>query len=224
MRELSCAECMELSPDVALGIAVGEDRARVLDHVERCRSCRDELKSLGDVADTLYQLATPVDPPDGFASRVATAISAQSPPEHRVRVFSRTARRRYVRPLSVAAAALLAAGVGVGGWLAAGGGPGSVPAVETASFVSGHETVGQVMVVPGEAPWMSVAVHIHSATTAVRCEVETAKGALWTVGTFDVKGGHGYWAAPLPYGLAVRGAELVMPGGRVVATASLAQA
>jgi hypothetical protein len=224
VRELSCAECMELSPDVALGIAVAEDRAIVLAHIERCRPCRDELNTLGDLADALCQLAPPVEPPTGFAGRVVDAISARSSSEPAPAVATRTTRRRYLRPVSVAAAVTLAAAGGVGGWLAAGGGSGPVPAVETASFVSGHETIGQVMVVPGDAPWISVAVHVRAGTTVVRCQVKNAQGRWWTLGTFDVSGGRGYWAAQLPYGVVVRGAELLTPGGHVVATATLAPA
>jgi ferredoxin len=218
MRELSCAECLEVCPDVALGIADAESRANVLTHVERCRSCRDELSSLSDVADLLCVLAPHVDPPRGFASRVVYALSPSSRPEPR----ARPARRSYVRPL-VAAAVLLAAATGVGGWLAAGGGSGPSYTAEAAPLVAHHQSIGQVTLVPGDKPWMSVAVRLRAGTTVVRCEVENVRGAWWTIGTFVVHNGHGYWAAPLPHALSVQRAELVTSNGDILAAASFAQ-
>lgn len=219
MRELYCGECLELSPDVALGIADAEDRAIVLTHVERCRSCRDELASLSDVADLLHVLVPPVEPPRNFASRVVSAVS----PPSRSEPHTPLSRRTYVRPLSVAAAVVLAAALGVGGWLAAGGGSSPSVTVQTAPLVSHHHRIGQVMTVPGEKPWISVAVRLPAGSTVVRCQVEGEKGGWRTVGTFDVYDGRGYWDARLPHGLLVRRAELITARGHVLATASLAQ-
>jgi hypothetical protein len=221
MSELSCAQCAELLPDVALDIADARDRAGVLAHVEQCRSCRDELATLSGVADRLYVLVPPVEPSHGFATRVVASISRRSRIEPRVP----SPRRRYVRPLSVAAAVVLAAAVGVGGWLAAGGGSsGPSHAVETASFVAGHHTVGEMTMVPGARPWISVAVHLPRGTTHVRCEVENPNGTWRTIGTFHVYEGWGYWAAPLPRGMVVHGAELLTSSGHVLAKTSLTPA
>lgn len=220
MSELSCAECVELCPDVALGIADARDRASVLEHVERCRSCREELGTLSAVADALGELVPPVEPPPGFESRVTGSISRPSRAEPRAPY----PRRSYVRPLSVAAAVVVAAAIGVGGWLAARGGSGPSVSVATSSFVSNHRAVGEVMTVAGKKPWISVAVHLRTGTNVVRCKVENSEGTWRTVGTFDLYEGWGYWAAPLPSGAAIRSAELLTPSGRVLATASVAQA
>jgi hypothetical protein len=215
MRDRSCAECLELCPDVALGIADAEERANVLSHVEGCRACRSELASLSEVADLLNVLVPPVEPPPGFASRVADAIAPLSTSASHDPVV----RRRYVRPLSVAAAVVIAAALAVGGWLASGGGSAPSVAVQAASFVSGHHDIGQVTMVAGEKPWISVAVHLQG-MAVVRCEVENSKGRWGTVGTFDVYSGWGYWAAALPHDFAVRRAELITPNGHVLASAS----
>jgi hypothetical protein len=220
MRELSCSECVELCPDVALGVADAEERATVLTHVERCRSCRGELASLSDVADLLYVLVPPVAPPRGFATRVAEGISSSSRPEPE----APSSRRRFVRPLAVAAAIVLAAAIGIAGWLAAGGGSAPSVAVQTAALISHDHRVGQVMTVPGKKPWISVAVHLTTRTTVVRCQVRGESGGWHTIGTFDVNDGRGYWVAPLPHGLTVRWAELVTTRGHVLASASLAEA
>lgn len=219
MRDLSCAECLELCPDVALGIADAENRASLLSHVERCRSCRDELSSLSDVADLLCVLAPPVDPPRDFASRVVNAISPPSRPEPR----ARPSHRSYVRWLSVAAVVVLALAAGVGGWLAAGRASAPSATVDTAPLLSHHHSIGQVTMVPGQKPWLSVAIRFRTRSTVVRCEVENVEDGWWTIGTFVVHDGYGYWAAPLPHALAVRRAELVSPSGRVLAVASFAE-
>ncbi len=232
MRELSCSECKELCPDVALGIADAEERAAVLAHVECCRSCRDELASSSDVADLLYVLVPPADPPDGFASRVVDAISSSSTsaPSGSMSTPSSPApdnrfpRRSYRRPLSVAAAVVLAAAIGVGGWLAAGGGSAPTVVVRTAALVRHDHHIGQVTTATGDKPWISVDVRLGTGITVVRCVVEDADGGWRTVGTFDLHDGRGYWAAPLPHGVSVQRAELTTASGRVLASASLLRA
>lgn len=219
MRELSCTDCMELCPDVALGIADAQDRASVLAHVEGCRGCHDELASLSETADLLPLLIPSVEPSGGFAPRVVRAVSRSSraepvplvPPSH----------RRPVRLLSVAAAVVIAAAVGLGAWLAGGGSSGPSAPVESASLLAGHHrAVGQVMIVPAKKPWISVAVNLAGGGSDVRCKVESVNGNWQTVGSFELYRGWGYWAAPLPRGDVIRGAELLSSGGQVLATAS----
>ncbi len=218
MRELYCDECLELCPELALGVADAEDRAVVLSHVESCRSCRDELASLSDVADLLSLLVPPVEPPRGFASHVVDALSLSSRPAP----HTQRSRRARVRPLSVAAALVVAAAVGVGGWLASGGG-GVTPSIteQTAPLLSHHRRIGEVTMVPGKKPLITVAVDLRTSAAVVRCQVESEGGSWHTVGTFDLYDGRGYWAAPLPRGLSFRRAELTTARGRVLATASL---
>lgn len=220
MRELSCAELIELCPEVALGVADAQDRASVLAHVERCRACRDELGTLSDASDLLCAAVPPVEPPSDLAPRVVKAISRSS----RDRSRPPSSRRSAVRPLSVAAAVVLATALGVGGWLATGNSTSPPSSVAMAPFFSAHRTVGQVVTVPGEEPWISVAVHLRTAVPKVRCEVESAGGRWQTVGSFDVYHGWGYWAAPLRHGTVLRRAELLTPAGKVIATASFARA
>jgi hypothetical protein len=214
MSELSCAECAELCPDVSLGIADAQDRASVLAHVESCRSCRDELDTLSGVVDLLGEMVPPVEPRAGFSSRVVSSLPRGSGEEPRT-----PSRRSYVRPLSVAAAVVLAVAIGLGGWLAGRGGSATPGPVETSSLFSHDRTVGQVVIAPGKNPWISVAVHVGAGSKAVRCEVEDSNGRWRVVGTFDVYDGWGYWAAALPSGMVVRSAQLFTPGGKVVATA-----
>jgi hypothetical protein len=84
--------CRELLPELALGIADGDDRAAALEHLSRCPDCQREL------------VGPEAEPPAGFESRVTEALDA------------RPSRRRWVPALVgiAAAVALFAAGLGAG--------------------------------------------------------------------------------------------------------------
>lgn len=211
MSDRRCDAVDDLVAELALGVATARERAGALAHVERCTGCRQLLDELVAVTDDLVALAPPVGPPAGFESKVLAAIE-------RERRDGGRAARRWRRPVAVAAVAAVAAGCGAG-WLvhdAASGGTSYRAA--SGEFRSGGRDVGEVMVMPGTTPWLSVRVHM--ASTPVRCEVETSSGRSITVGTFWVRGGHAYWAAPLPHGTDVTGARL-MEGSRVVAVAAV---
>ena len=92
-----CEETRGLLAEVALGVADGEDRARVLDHVAACTECRAELARQSAIADGLLALAPGLEPPLGFELGVRRAIEPPAPRR----------RRRVLRPL-VAVAALAA--------------------------------------------------------------------------------------------------------------------
>src|SRR5262249_6157168 len=108
-----CDETRELVPELALGIADGEDRARVLEHAATCADCRHELEELAGLADELLVLAPAAEPPVGFERRVLESIAPVAAPARR--------RRRRLRPvLALAAAAVAAAAVTAGAVLVAG--------------------------------------------------------------------------------------------------------
>ena len=102
-----CHEIRELAAELALGIADGRDRARVLEHLADCADCRREVESFSAVADELLALAPAQEPPLGFELRVLRALE---PPR---RKRGRTARRLAL----VAAALLVAVGVTAGAML-----------------------------------------------------------------------------------------------------------
>jgi len=99
---LSCGEARELAPEVALGIATAEDRARLLWHVAGCTACRNELAELSALADDLLALAAEHEPPAGFESQVLARIGHKPP------------RRRWRRTALFAAAVVVAAVVSGG--------------------------------------------------------------------------------------------------------------
>jgi Putative zinc-finger len=83
-----CEETRELLPELALGIADGEERARALEHVADCSDCRRELERLSAVSDELLVLAPEQEPPLGFELNVLRAIRPQ---ERRGRLILRLA-------------------------------------------------------------------------------------------------------------------------------------
>ena len=94
----------ELAPELALGIADGEQRAMALEHLADCPECRAHLESLAAVADELLLLAPAEEPPLGFEDRVAARLAPAPEPR-------RTRRRRFMLGFAAAAsAAAIAAG------------------------------------------------------------------------------------------------------------------
>lgn len=100
---VSCEEARALAPELSLGTATGEERARVLHHLASCPDCRRFVSELAAVADELLLLAPAHEPPAGFESRVLA------------RLEERTKGRRVRKFLGIAAVALLAAGAAGGG-------------------------------------------------------------------------------------------------------------
>lgn len=94
-----------MAPELALGIASGDERARALDHLARCPDCRRHLEQLSSLADELLLLAPAQEPPAGFESRVLGEVR-----QRRVRP-----RRRPLIAVGAAAAAALVTAVAL--WL-----------------------------------------------------------------------------------------------------------
>jgi hypothetical protein len=96
--DADCHEIRGLTAEVALGVADGEDRARVLDHVVDCSDCRQELEDMTALADDLVVLAPEHEPPLGFELRTVRGLQPK-----------RQRRRRWRLPAVAFAAAALAA-------------------------------------------------------------------------------------------------------------------
>jgi Putative zinc-finger len=87
---MRCDEIRDLAPEIALGVADGEDRAEALRHLSTCAECRRLVEQLSQVADELLVLAPAHEPPAGFESRVVDAIAPERPP--------RRSRARWLTP------------------------------------------------------------------------------------------------------------------------------
>jgi hypothetical protein len=95
-----CSSVRDLVPELALGVAAGDERAFALKHLATCAECRAALEETTGVVDELVLLAPEHEPPPGFEGRVLAAIDAESP------------RRRRAVPWLVAAAVAVLVAVG----------------------------------------------------------------------------------------------------------------
>jgi anti-sigma factor RsiW len=222
VSERGCAGYENELAELALGVLTGRDRVRVLSHVESCPRCAEELEILSRTADSVVLAAPEMDPPLGFEVRLF----------ERMGVSDVRPRRRNLRPSrwvpAVVGVAAVAIALALGLSLTSSPAPnGTTQAqgsrqVEKAALVSNHETVGHVVTVGGDKPWMSMTLDDAAAQGTVRCVVVTHDGVRHTVGTFDAEKGYGAWMAPLHVDPAdVRSAEVVSPSGTVIATATL---
>lgn len=91
-----CARIREALPELALGIADGEQRARALEHIAGCPDCRRQLEELSSLADEMIALAPQREPPPGFENRVLDRLAIPQP--------RRRPARRRLRRLAFAAA------------------------------------------------------------------------------------------------------------------------
>jgi hypothetical protein len=106
MSDERCLETREGLAELALGIADGAERARMLEHVAECAECRRELERQSQIADGVLALAPEHEPPIGFELEVLNAIHPPAP-----------GRRSLWRPLAVAAVVAAAVAVTAGGML-----------------------------------------------------------------------------------------------------------
>lgn len=82
-----CEEIRDITAEIALGVASGEERARALDHIATCADCRRELERLSAIADEMLVLAPESEPPPGFEERVLQQIAPRPAKQRRLRRF-----------------------------------------------------------------------------------------------------------------------------------------
>jgi hypothetical protein len=94
--------------------------------------------------------------------------------------------------------------------------------VLTASFVSSADRdVGHITAFGGSPSWVFMNVTGSRYDGPVTCLLETDSGSVAAAGTFNIQGGTGEWARPLPGGVThLKGARLVAPTGVTLATAT----
>lgn len=113
-HDAACGELSDALAEFATGAASGADRARVLRHTAGCSECRETLAALSAAADEVLLIAPERQPPAGFETAVLDRIAALDAAPAPARP-----RRRLVRVLAAAAAALLVgAAAALGVWLA----------------------------------------------------------------------------------------------------------
>jgi hypothetical protein len=223
-----CERLSELAPELALGIADGEERAWALDHLAGCPDCRARVERLAALADELLAVAPAVEPPGGFEARVAEAIGAEARPA-RGRPWG---WRRFALPAVAALAAFAgAAAVWVGldddreladsyrETLAVANGE----YFDAAPFeLPGGRQVGYVYGYQGRASWVLAVVYDGVPDGRYELEVVTHDGRKLPVRELEVVDGLGSAGAVTP----VDYSELAMvrlldPDGREVAESEL---
>jgi Putative zinc-finger len=227
--EMGCEQVRELAPEVALGIAEGEERDAALRHLAGCAGCRQLVSELSSVGDELLLLAPAKEPPPGFESRVLGRID--QPP-----------RRRWLQAFAprwrlVAVAATLVLAVALGGgsvFLATAGdrrladgyqavlrqGQGSFFAAAPLQGSQGR--VGTVFGYQGQPSWAMVTLRPPiPAERRLQVQVVTRDGRYLAAGEAVLGGSHRAWGGQLPVDLsAVHELRLLGPDGRTAFTAT----
>ena len=197
-----CAEVRDLLPELALGVAGGDERAGALAHLTRCPDCRRELEELSEVADELLLLAPEKEPPIGFESRVLDKVTAR-----------RASRWRGVA-LAAAAAVILAA-VAAGAVYRAGDRDRRLAAqydrvltrfdgeyFQTASLEgSPSGASGEVFGYQGSPSWLFVLVPGQGEDATYEITLETRFGKQVALGSVDVTATGGSWGKTIPVDL-----------------------
>ena len=111
-----CEALQDAIVELALGIASGDERVRVLEHASRCPSCRRLLRDLSILGDDLLLLAPEHEPSAGFELRVLERVGRR---DRRRRPAWPKLRGRRAAVLAVVAAALAAAAGSATGLLTA---------------------------------------------------------------------------------------------------------
>jgi hypothetical protein len=188
-----CQEVRELLPELAMGVASGEVRARALAHLAGCAGCRRELGDVAAIVDELLLLAPEHEPPAGFDQRVLSAMDERVP-RHRMRTS-----------LLAAAALVLVAAVAAGfTWMRGeddrtlAGQYRDTLAVADGSYLRAADlnadgtTLGNVFAYQGDPSWLFVTVESgNSGTYPVR--LVTTDGRSLDVGVCTVRNGSGAW-------------------------------
>jgi hypothetical protein len=104
-----CAATWQTLPELALGIADGEERAVAIEHLAGCPDCRHELEELTAIADSLLALVPQREPPPGFEARVLDRLETQDVPSRSGRRGRQRRQRRGLGRLSFVAGTLAGA-------------------------------------------------------------------------------------------------------------------
>jgi hypothetical protein len=219
-----CNEMRELVSELALGIADGADRARVLAHVADCPDCRRELELEASIADSLLLLAPEHEPPPGFELAVLREIA---PPP-------RPARHRAFLPrFALAGAVAATVAITAGAMLLAFGDDRRLADHYRATLAQANgeyfgalrladpagRAGGTLFAYRGAPSWMLVTVAPRHRAAVERAELVTRDGRRIPLPSFRLEAG--VWGGSLPVDLPqVAALHLVGRDGRSVLMAN----
>jgi hypothetical protein len=206
--EMGCEQVRELAPELAIGIADGQQRDAALRHAATCRGCRTLISELSTVVDDLLLLAPSHEPPPGFA---AATVARISPPAAR----QVPGRHRWLPRLAAAASIIAALAVGAGAVYQGTASDRQLASSYRAVLAQGHGsffaaaplrgptgTAGTVFGYQGSPSWLWATVHLPN-TGAHRFTVQliTRDGRHLPAGTAVLGGTHDTWSAQIPMDL-----------------------
>jgi hypothetical protein len=214
-----CAEVRELIPELAMGVAPGDERALALNHLATCADCRQVLEDTSETLDELLLLAPEHEPPPGFDARVIEAASVERP-----------RRWNVSKGLLAAAAILLAASLGAGltRWAGAEDRQLADQYRETLDVANGSYLraadltgadgeAGHVFAYQGNPSWVFITVE-NAPSGVHRVRYVTDDGATHWLGVCTVRDGHGSWGTAIDVPVyALDSIELVHDGNRMTA-------
>jgi hypothetical protein len=216
-----CGEVRDLIPELAMGVAPGDERAAALAHVARCLGCRRLLEETAATVDELMLLAPEREPPAGFEARFIEALDGNGP-----------TRRKHVTALLAAAAVLVVAGgaAGLTRWADADDRKLAAQYRETLAVADGSYLraadlmgengleAGHVFAYQGQPSWVFVSVE-NAPSGDHQVRLVTEDGRVHTLGRCRVRDGRGSWGTAVDVPIhAVDRVELVR-GGRTLAAA-----
>src|SRR6202167_1151266 len=79
VNEMGCAEFAGVAAELALGVLTGRERARALAHLDRCDTCRENVRQLTVTGEELVGLLPAIEPPAGFETRVMERLGLGMP-------------------------------------------------------------------------------------------------------------------------------------------------
>lgn len=213
MSDPICERVRELAPELALGIAAGEERARALAHLGSCPECRRYVAELAQVADDVLLLVPPAEPPVGFEGRVMRRLARDG------------TAPRWRRALLAAALVLVAASGGTAATLAVtardrelGAHYRSTLAQANGQYFgavplrgAGGREAGRVFGYQGSPSWVVVVVEAGAGSGAYRVEAFGRDGTRDTLGTMEIASGEGAWTGILPRDLRSTAAIVLRP-------------
>jgi Putative zinc-finger len=244
--EMGCEQVRELAPELALGIAAGEERDAALRHLSGCPACRQLVSELSSVSDELLLLAPEREPPPGFQSRVLEAIGEPERPRRRwalPRVWRGAPSRGGLslgrRWAVVAAAAVLVAALGGGSVFLATApdrqladnyravlseGQGSAFAAAPLQGPGGR--AGTVFGYQGQPPWMVVTTRPSTPQSGpLRVQALTRDGRYLALGTAVLGGANRAWGGEIPVDLSqVQALRFLGPDGGTAFSATFSDA
>jgi Putative zinc-finger len=220
-----CERVRELAPELALGIADGEERAWALEHLADCAACRAHVERLSGVADELVHLAPAVEPPPGFDGRVAGGMAPAPAREPRPRRWAIPA----LAALAAAAAAALAVWVALDDDRDLADSYRDTLAVANGEYfdaasmaVPGGEEVGYVYGYQGRASWVLVVLYDGVDDGKYEVELVTEEGRNLPFRELEIEGGNGSIGAVTPVAYHRLAEVRVLDGmGREVADSEL---